>query len=660
MGWTTIGCGNGHARRGYDWIFSVTALRCGKVCEEDTVMTTPAWDTLICNALVFDGSGGPPRQQDIAVKDGRVAARGHALPASQAQRVIDGQGKWLMPGLLDIHTHLDLEVDLEPGLPEVVRHGTTTVVVGNCSLGTCFGQQVEGEQNPIVDCFTRVENIPKSVLQKCVDAVNWDDTGAYLDHFENIPLGPNVGVFVPHSMLRVEVMGLQDSISREPTEAELMRMEALLAQAMDQGYLGMSTDGLPFHYLANEPHTDQRIPTQFAGFGEMKRLLKVVRDRGRVWQTTPILENRAKAFLYFMLTSGRLFGKTLKTSALSAVEFVLAPRASRAFLGFASLANSRLFKGNIHFQALGTNFRVWSDGIVSPLFEELESTSKLIAKEYDDVEGRLALLNDPQFIAEFRRDWHHGRRGRNLAHLKARLGLPDLLVVRELDRMIFDGAPVADWEGESMQAVYDRLERYQRGYSHDARSDAEREAFDAFPRPISDDAEFMLHMMRAYDKSFRFWVDVANKDKQGVLPLLLHKNTLPGFNDSGAHITNMAFFDGNLMSLKLAQKDSLDTVSTMVKRLTSEPAAFFGLDVGTLEIGAQADILMIDPQALSQWDDNTSREFIFRELFDHKQLVSRSEGVVSQVLIRGESVWSEGEFTAALGQQPLGRALRAA
>jgi N-acyl-D-aspartate/D-glutamate deacylase len=623
-------------------------------------MTDLAWDTLIRNALIFDGSGEPPRQEDIALKDGQVAARGRALPSSQAERVIEGEGRWLMPGLLDIHTHLDLEVDLEPGLPEVVRHGTTTVVVGNCSLGTCFGQQVEGEQNPIVDCFTRVENIPKSVLQKCVDAVSWSDTGAYMDHFADIPLGPNVGVFLPHSMLRVEVMGLQDSISREPTEAELTQMEDLLRQAMDQGYLGMSTDGLPFHYLANQPNTDKRIPTQFASFGELKRLLQVVRDRGRVWQTTPIIEHRAKAFLYFLFTSGRLFGKTLKTSALAVMRFALLPKASKAFLGFAALANSRLLKGDIHFQALGTNFRLWSDGIVSPLFEELESTSKLIAKEYEDVEGRRALLDDPQFVAEFRRDWHYGRRGRTLAHLKTRLGMPDIIVVRDLERMIFDGAPVPEWDGESMQQVYDRLERFQRGYSESVRSDVERESFEQFPRPIVDDAEFMLHLMRAYDKDFRFWVDVANENKEGVLPLLLDPNALPGFNDSGAHITNMAFFDSNLMSLKLAQQESLTTVSTMVKRLTREPAAFFGLDVGSLEIGAQADIVLIDPEVLSQWDDNESREFNYRELFDHKQLLSRSDGVVSQVLIRGEPVWQEGGFTPALGSQQLGRALRAA
>ena len=623
-------------------------------------MAAFAWDTVIRNALVFDGTGAAPQEVDIAIRDGRIAARGADLPVSQAEQVIEADGQWLMPGLLDIHTHLDLEVDLEPGLPEVVRHGTTTVLVGNCSLGTCFGQQVEADQNPIVDCFTRVENIPKSVLNKCVEAVTWDNSADYLDHFKDIPLGPNVGAFVPHSMLRVEVMGLQDSISREPTEAELQQMETLLAQAMDQGYLGMSTDGLPFHYLANEPHTDQRIPTQFASFKEMKRLLKVVRDRNRVWQTTPILEHRAKAFLYFLLTSGRLFGRTLKTSALSTIEFVLAPKAHKGFLGFASLVNSRLLRGNIHFQALGTNFRIWSDGIVSPLYEELDSTCKLIAKEYDDVAGRMALLNDPQFVEEFRRDWLHGRRGRNLATLRTRLGLPDNLVIRDLDRMIFDGAPVGDWDGESMQAVYDRLERYQRGIAEEARSDAEREAFDLFPRPVTDDADFMLHMMRTYDKSFRFWADVGNVGNRATLDLLLHENTMPGFNDSGAHITNMAFFDANLMSLKLAQQRSLQTVSGMVKRLTRDPAEFFGLDAGSIEIGAQADITLVDPEVLRNWDSNDTRQLHYRELFQHDQMVNRPEGVVTRVLIRGETAWCDGAVTEALGSRPMGRALRAA
>ncbi len=306
-------------------------------------MTTAIWDTVISEALVFDGTGGEPQHIDIALKDGKIVAKGLSLPREQATEVIDGEGQWLMPGLLDIHTHLDLEVDLDPRLPEVVRHGTTTVLVGNCSLGTCFGKQIEGEQNPIVDCFTRVENIPKAVLAKCVDAITWDNTADYMKHFADLPLGPNVAAFVPHSMLRVEVMGLQASVTRKPTDAELEKMAGLLDQALDEGYMGMSTDGLPFHYMANDPNTDKRIPTQFAPRGEMKRLLQVVRDRDRVWQTTPIIENRLKAFLYFAFTSGRLFGKTLKTSALSVMEFALMPKASNMFLGFAKLINSERF-----------------------------------------------------------------------------------------------------------------------------------------------------------------------------------------------------------------------------------------------------------------------------------------------------------------------------
>jgi hypothetical protein len=309
---------------------------------------------------------------------------------------------------------------------------------------------------------------------------------------------------------------------------------------------------------------------------------------------------------------------------------------------------------------LGTNFRVWSDGIVSPLYEELDSTCELIAKEYDDVEGRMALLHNPDFVRRFREDWHHGRRGRTLAHLKARIGAPDNIVIRDLQLMIFDGAPVADWNGESMQAVFDRLVRFQQGSTTAARSEAEREAFEKFPRPLRDDADFMLHMMRTYDKKFRFWVDVSNVGNRSTLDILLNKHAMPGFNDSGAHITNMAFFDANLMSLKLAQAKSLDTVSAIVKRLTREPAEFFGLDVGTLDIGAQADIVLVDPQALQRWDSNDCRVLEYRELFQHQQMFNRSEGVVTSVLINGETVWKDGAATSALGVQKLGRALRAA
>jgi N-acyl-D-aspartate/D-glutamate deacylase len=616
---------------------------------------TVQWDVLIRQAKVFDGHGGTARVEDVAVAGGQVAARGVNLPESSARQVVDAAGQWLVPGMLDIHTHLDLEVEVAPGLDEVVRHGTTTVLVGNCSLGTCFGAQETGDQEPIVDCFTRVENIPKAILRKCAKAMTWDNPQDYVDHFANLNLGPNIAAFVPHSMLRIEVMGLEASISRAPTELELQQMEQLLEGAMQMGYLGLSTDGLPFHYLSNDPHTDKRIPTQFASFKELRRLLKVVRNYDRVWQTTPIIENRLKALFYFTLTSGRLFGKPLKTSALSAMEMTAAPNSSKLFLGVAKLLNSKFMDGRLHFQALGTNFRVWSDGIVSPLFEELSSTAELIALEYDDADGRQRLMHDAEWVERFRKEWRHGRTGDDFASWKAEKGLPDSLVIREPQKLIFDGAPVADWDGESFADVMTRAQRFMRGDLGQARSAEEAAAFELIMTELRDDADFMLHMLRTYDKSFRFYADVANAGNNATLNFLLHENTLPGFNDSGAHITNMAFFDSNLMSLKLAKEQGESTVAKVVKRLTRDPAEIFGLDAGSLDIGARADMVLINPNALDDWEPDQTRVLEYREIFQHEQMVNRPQGIVDKVYLSGELAWDGGTgATNALGNKKLG------
>lgn len=216
------------------------------------------WDLLIKNALLFDGSGSYPLYRDVAISHKKIAAVGKNLPAASAKEVIDASGKWLLPGMLDIHTHLDLEVEVNPALGESVRHGTTSVVVGNCSLGTAFGAQRKNGADPVVDCFARVESMPKSVLAKCVEKITWHDSAGYLQHFAQIPLGPNIIPLIPHSMLRVEVMGLQASVMRKANADELEKMKTLLSEAMQQGYLGLSLDSLVFHYLANDPNKERR------------------------------------------------------------------------------------------------------------------------------------------------------------------------------------------------------------------------------------------------------------------------------------------------------------------------------------------------------------------------------------------------------------------
>jgi len=616
-----------------------------------------SWDVLIKDALVFDGTGAPPAQLDVALKDGRIAQLAPGLDGRKARQVIAAEGRWLTPGLLDIHTHFDLEVELEPQLPEAVRHGTTTAVVSNCSLGVAFGAQRRGSDDPLVDCFARVENVPKPVLRKVADKVTWNDSQEYLEHFSRIPLGPNIVPMIPHSMLRIEVMGLQASVTREPTEAELQKMEQLVEKGMREGYVGFSTDALPFHFLANQPNTHKQIPTQFAPFHELKRLTQIVRNWGRVWQATPPKDDKLAVFRNFLLTSARLYGRQLKVTAVAAIDIATNRSIVRLGLFLSRLLNSKFLGGHFRFQALAAPFKTWSDGVVTPIAEEIPVLRRLNECELDDRAGRAKIMDEPQWQADFRRMWYHGRHGFSLARLKHWLRLDDNVLTRNLVDMTIDRCPVPDWTGESLQTVYERLQRWQAGEPM-TRSTAERDAFASFPKPAGDDCAFFLHLLRRYDTELRWWTVTANRDPAKTKELLFNPLLLPGFNDSGAHLTNMAFYDGNLRTLKLAQEDSLEKVALAVHRLTQEPAEFFGLDVGVIREGATADLVIIDPQALQKFDPDTCVEYVFRQAFEHHQLVNRPQGVVTQVLIAGKLAWNEGAYVSAYGHETFGRVLR--
>ena len=620
------------------------------------------WDLVIQNAKVFDGSGGPGRELDVAVRDGRIAALGQDLPSEAAKAVHDAAGRWMIPGLLDIHTHEDLELELDSGLPEVVRHGTTSVIIGNCSIGLAFGNQRKGEQDPIVDCFARVENIPKSVLAKAAEKATWDNPRDYMNHLDQLPLATNVATFMPHSMLRIEVMGLQDSITRDPTKAELDRMVGILDEGMQEGYLGMSTDGLPLHFLANQPNVKKRIPTQYANFDEYKVLTDVLRKHDRDWQMTPATDDRKLTARLFMLSSGRLYGKPLKVTALAALDSANDRRTKTQALLFANLLNSPLMQGNFRMQCLAAPFRIYSEGVVSPLAEANPQMRLLIETELEDVERRREILSDPEFVEAFRAMWADGKSGFNVAHLRRKLQMENQFLTRDLNDMEIFRVPVSGWVGQTLQFAY---QRYLAWVSQPdiVDDDEERRVFEALGKSVRDDAEFFLMLLKHYDRDLYWQYVSANRDPSEVKRLLLHPKLLPGFNDSGAHVTNMAYFDGNLRGLHIAMQDSETTFSHMVGRLTREPAEFFGLDrgpnaVGSLQVGGRADLTLLNPDALGSYDGEKSIDYIYRDIFDCHQLVNRSDGVVAAVYVAGAQVWEGEGFTQQHGNSHLGEALR--
>lgn len=618
------------------------------------------WDLLIKNAKVFDGSGSAAQAIDIAIKDGVFAAKGENLNADHAQQVVNASGKWLTPGLIDIHTHFDLEVEVEPGLPETVRHGSTSVVMSNCSLGIAFGKQendTRPEERPIVDCFARVENIPKAVIAKCVDKITWDNTGDYLDHFYDIPLGPNVAPMVPHSMLRIEVMGLEDSISRHATPDELEAMIALTQKAMDEGYVGFSIDMLPLHYLANDPHRNARIPTQIASFDEIKALANVIRQNERTWQATPDPENMLYTFKLFALTSGKFHGKTMKTTATAAMDLNTNKRGAKSIITLSKLLNSSFLQGDITFQALSAPFKVFADGVTTPLLEEKPAFRDLNAFETNDHKGRRKLLSEPAFQDRFRHDWGIGKSGFNIDRLKRKFSMEPTTFGRNLDEMWVESCPYAPWNGLRMDELLARIQSCQSSVIQ-PNDEEEKRLVDGFPKPLKSDADFMIQMLLEFDKDFRWYTYTANTNPEILKQLLFHPLTIPGFNDSGAHLTNMAFFDGNLRTLKIAAEESEELVAYAVKCLTKDAADLFDLDAGTLDIGAQADVVLINPEAFKDYDPEAQTQVIYRDIFEHNQMVNRPNGVIDSVLIAGKFAVQDGELSDALGKERMGRPLR--
>lgn len=617
------------------------------------------YDYLIKNAKVFDG-GATPLFEDVAIANGKIAARQNDIARASAKQVIDAEGKWLMPGLFDIHTHYDLELEVAPHLPESTRHGTTSVVIANCSLGLAFGAQRRDGFDPIVDCYARVENVPKHVLRNIGDKVDWQTPASYLEHLDALNLGPNVVPLMPHSMLRIEVMGFEDSISRDPSDAELQQMKALLEDAMQKGYAGFSTDALPFHYLANQPHTDKVIPTQYAKYGELKALTDIVREHDGVWQATPPKDDSKEIMRTFMLTSGRFFGKPLRTTVVAAMDVQSSRKILPLGLLLARLLNSRWINGKFYLQALAAPFKVWADGAVTPLAEEIAELRELNELDLEDREGRARLLNDPAYMQRFKAMWMHGKQGFSIARLKRLLRLEDYAFNRTIADMQIDKCPLADWRGMSFEQVFDRVKALNSGQQVELTA-SEREIIHSDFSWVADEADFVIQMLRSFDLELSWSTVTANRDPAVLRKLLMNKVLLPGFNDSGAHLTNMAFYDCNLRALKMAAEgtDSDADVAYMVKRLTRDPAEVFGVEGGRIDIGDQADVILIDPLQLAAYDGEAGVVRQYRDDFEHEQLVNRSDSVVPLVMIAGDIIWQHDAFPDDAGRRRFGRVLRA-
>lgn len=503
-------------------------------------------DLLIKGGLVFDGTGAPARRVDIGIRAGKVARMAPSIREDAAETV-DASGLWVAPGFVDAHTHYDVEVELAPGLSESVRHGVTTVVMGHCSLSLTFGKPQD-----LADIFTRVENIPHELVGRWLAAA--EPTPGPDEYFRRLaakPLGPNVAALLGHSALRAAVMGLKDSLERHATPEELERMEELATASLEAGAAGISFDMVPWHMMSGA-YKGRTVPSQHAGYAEYARLADVCRRFGACVQLTPNPQ-KPRTVLWALRLALGVFRPPLKLTVLAALDPAHAPFAWRLFSPLLFVMN-RLLGCDLRLQTLAEPFALRGDGPLSPLFEEFPAGARL--NDCASAAERRALWRDPAFRAAFRAQW--------LSH-------PFRTFHRDLSLITVLRAPDAALSGRRVADIA-----------------GDRDA-----------VEVWMELLETHDAGLR-WLGVGANERPGPRRALLsHPHILPGFTDAGAHVRNLAFYDGPLSLLKEAVQSGFMTAERAVARCTGEPAAWLRLDRGVLAEGKAADIVLLDPRRLN-------------------------------------------------------------
>src|SRR6478752_1520707 len=229
-----------------------------------------AYDLVIRNGTVVDGSGLGSFRADVGIVGDRIAFVGRIL--DRANREIDAEGHVITPGFIDGHTHMDAQILWDPLGTCSCWHGVTSVVMGNC--GFTLAPARHDQRHLVVRNLERAEDIAAEAMAAGIDWT-WETFPEYLDTLDRAPKGINYAAQIGHSALRTWAMG-ERGFEQAASEDDLAIMERELRDALRAGAIGFSTSRTPNHQTSD----DRPVASRLAEWSEIQRLVGVMSDAG--------------------------------------------------------------------------------------------------------------------------------------------------------------------------------------------------------------------------------------------------------------------------------------------------------------------------------------------------------------------------------------------
>ncbi len=565
------------------------------------------YDIVIKGGTVIDGTGAAARRADVGIVGDRIVTVGPC--EGEAARVVDATGKLVTPGFVDIHTHLDAQLAWDPVGTVSCWHGVTTAVMGNC--GVTFAPCKPEDRQQLAEMMESVEDIPADAILSGLPW-DWETYGQYLDSYERMPKGINVGGMVGHCSVRVAAMGDRAIDQHHASADDIKRMCELVEDSLRGGALGFSTSRTYLHVVPDgrEVPGTWALPEELFAIGEVmgrlgKGIFECAVDNDRQLHGlvgTPdrsVIEREVAWMKELSIRTGRpvSFGFVQNRSDPTAWEYWL------ELVSKANAEGAKIFPQTTS-RGIGVLFGIANRTPFDNCSRDWRELRDL------QVADKLAKLRDPAFRAQL------------IADVAATPSKLDLSAIFRLDDSRVD---------------------YERDPAESLTAHAER-------RGVSP-AEAFIDMALESEGRGLWNYPFLNWDFGAIEAKLRHPDVVLGIGDAGAHVGQIQDASQTTYFLTRWVRDSgAWTVEEGIKMMTSEGADLFGLEGrGRLVEGAYADVNVIDLEALSL----AAPEYVYDFPNGAGRYIQKASGY-ELTLVNGQVFMEGGEHQGALA----GRVIR--